>query len=914
MVKACGSTSCRVIVAALSLCLWANSAHGVEKIQQVTADGTQKRYERKAALAAQDLGLQSAAVKVSAQICKKSGKKTKCTPIAGGWTFALGRAMEAAVSKETFDWLVTQRLDKLLIDGTTVGLRTAGSQSDIRVRHVGGFRFGVGEHKAFQDAQARWLAGPIGKLMKQILAQGLQARYAEMSEREQGTFIATRARQQGVPAVFVQKLMNSAYAFFVYLNTPTGSGSIHIGTRKITRQGKVITVPSYSASVTLSTSVVASIHNFSAEKGQFVPYSELTGESGSGVSASRSFDRMPTPAQLLPIFAESLLMSIRATGINLNTQLKYDDNFAIFFTADGVDGSDVDADVGVLEDIRVDAPGVVQREVDGEKVNVGFMKARSVGQNCVARSNTKFALVSGETELGDQVREHPWTGLMLTGSAGMTSYELTSWNGAQATGGGGFVSVLAGLELDLGYAMNTRWLSEIWLELGGGLGFGGEGFSAHNDASPLLIKFDAGLRKRLYLGSSGIYVAPGLDFGLLAMSATDDDVSHSVSSFALTPGVQLGYNISPNLEITAAVGWGLALSQSGSRKVGDGDAQEVDVEASGGLQAGLRLSFHSPVVGPLARLYSKPSTICELNKKAIAGKGAGAEVVGRAPSASQAGTKPAQSATRRPSEAAPSRIVAADATPIVAGPSAAGRQAALRREEAKREEARREEARREEARREEARREEARREEARREEEKAAARARLAATVEAERQASIAAKPVAPTTAESSAPAAPRQTPQQIAEQKRIASLLAESDDIRDARQARRTPTADQTSSMTLRSESEGGGAWKWVLGSLLVGAGGTVAYLGRTAVQEANRGVISGKFAGDYDAYRAEYDGSKSLIWYGAGGTALGGVVLIWAIASSSGSDTAGLPVGWRPVALLDRGGSWLLGGKVSY
>lgn len=596
------------------------TAHAGDKQAAVGADDTQRTYTRKAAIAVSDLGLQKATITLPAELCKPAGKKTKCAAIPGGWTFPISPILEAKLSDEIFGWLVTQRLDKIQVQGSAITLRTAGTKQQLRVQHVGGFAFGVGEHQAFVAAADKWLNGRVAKLVGQILAEGVKARYAEMPDRERGTFIQSRAKRLGVPAVMVEKLMNSAYAFLAYFETPTGSGRLTVGTRKVVRNGKIVEVPSFTATVTLATKVRASIYNFAAKERRFLPYSELSGESGTGVSASRSFPTMPNAAQILPVFDESLLVSTRASGINLNTRLKYDDNFAIFFTADSVEGADVGADVGVLEDIRVDAPGVVYRDVDGEKVLVGFMKARDVSLNCADRQPTTFSLVSGESEMGDQVREHPWTGLMLTGSAGMTSYSLTSWDKKAATGGGGFVSVLAGLELDLGYAMNKRWLSEVWLDMSGGIGFGGDGFSSHNDAAPLLIRFDVGARKRLYLGSSSVYLAPGVDAGLLAMSATDGDDTQSVSSLSITPVAQLGYNISPNIELTAEFGWGLALSQSGSLKVGDNDAREVEVEATGGFQAGLRLSFHSPVVGPIARLYSKPSTVCEAVDSSIAGK------------------------------------------------------------------------------------------------------------------------------------------------------------------------------------------------------------------------------------------------------------------------------------------------------
>ena len=188
----------------------------------------------------------------------------------------------------------------------------------------------------------------------------------------------------------------------------------------------------------------------------------------------------------------------------------------------------------------------------------------------------------------------------------------------------------------------------------------------------------------------------------------------------------------------------------------------------------------------------------------------------------------------------------------------------------------------------------------------------MAAKIEAKRRL---ARP-ANKTASVAAPVTPAEAAEERAEEQRIARLLADADDIRDRREARAAPrTAPQANpDMTLRSESSSGGAWKWVLGSVLVGAGGTVAWLGGSSVKDANAGVAKGNYAGDYDAYRTEYDDSKTLIWYGTGGAAVGGAVLIWAMATYSSDDTAMSPARWLPVAWLGHGGSWILGGSVAY
>ena len=609
--------STAVVLGALALVEFGavNRALAVEDVKTVTADSTQRRYERKAALALKDLGMQASRIEMPVEYCRESGKKVVCAK-AGQWTFMIDGALETAASVEIFDWLITQRLDKIMIAGGEAELRTAGTQTRVEVPSIAGFQFGEGPYQAFRKASDMWVGQRVSGVVKKLLSAGLQARYHELPDQERATFIRSKAKELGLPAEFIGKLMNSAFAFFAYVDRVKGSVSIHEGKTKVVRNGKTIEVPSYSVTVTIGASVKVPIYNFDDKKESFVFYNEITGDSGFDVSSSKSFPTKPSRDQAVGLFKDSFLVAIRAVGISLNTELKHDDNFAIFFTADAVEGAEVNADVGVKEDIRIDAPALVTREVDGVRVNVGFVKARTVSINCSERGGSTFELVRGESEVGDLVREHPWTGLLVAGDFGITTYELTKWDSLSSKGGGQFKSVHLGVELDLGYSFNSTALSEFWFNLGGGFGFGADGFEALQDEEPVLFGFELGLNKRIYIASSGIYAAPGVQFGFMAMSATgktpmDEDLAHSVSSLSLTPDVKFGYNVSPDLELTAMLGWGIPLTAWGSAKVGDADSEEVDAEVAGGVRAVVGLSFHLPVVGPMARLYSKPSKVCD---------------------------------------------------------------------------------------------------------------------------------------------------------------------------------------------------------------------------------------------------------------------------------------------------------------
>jgi hypothetical protein len=130
-----------------------------------------------------------------------------------------------------------------------------------------------------------------------------------------------------------------------------------------------------------------------------------------------------------------------------------------------------------------------------------------------------------------------------------------------------------GFALDLGYAGNLRALSEWWFDIYFGLGFGGGAMksdkafysSYYETESPRYLTAGFGLYKRFYIGTLGLYAAPGADLLIHGISADLKDSSNyhiTVGTLTLRPGVQLGYNLSPNLEVTGYLGWAVPLSSS----------------------------------------------------------------------------------------------------------------------------------------------------------------------------------------------------------------------------------------------------------------------------------------------------------------------------------------------------------------
>jgi hypothetical protein len=266
----------------------------------------------------------------------------------------------------------------------------------------------------------------IRHLQTQWEQETLTPAISRFPERQE-TFITTKAKELGIPVEIAQKLMSSAYVFAVYyepesaksLDLP-GGAEVSITPKEVmTPQGKKIV---YSTSIDIPSRLTLIIYRFDPDQKKFVLYSQkpLTGKSGGGTGEDHTYESYPDQSSTAGLFAKSIVMSARAAGISVSTTLKEDDNFAIFATVDRVKGRKIMSEIGVLEDLRVDAPYIVRRKINNKFKGIGFVKARRVAVNCYkfitcpegnkqcleaksAESNkfSTFELVKGKAEFKD---------------------------------------------------------------------------------------------------------------------------------------------------------------------------------------------------------------------------------------------------------------------------------------------------------------------------------------------------------------------------------------------------------------------------------------------------------------------------------------------------------------------------------
>ncbi len=598
----------KYIITLLIITVFISNSWAVNQIGLLQSDITQKKYERKAVLGL-DLGFPTRRIKVPVYYCPP---KQKCRPV-DTWIYTIDQRFENKIAKELYSWLITQRFDKVVITPSKAYIITATKTIGIDTNTMSTFSFDVGTYNSFKRSLENYLNNKLSPIVSKLMSSALEQRYKELPEREQETFITQKAKELGIPVEIAKKLMNSAFVFGVYFQPVKPIAKF---SKKIIRTiygYKTI----YPTTIEIPIKIKLIIFKFDADKKRFVLYKELKGFSGWGITEKYEYDHFPASMDTGILFEKCVLASAKSTGVNLNTILKEDKNFAIFATVDEVSGTTVKSDIGVLEDLRIDAPYLVKEYINGQPKVVGFVKARKVFVNCEKRGYSKFQLIKGKAELKDQLQEYPWTGILSYIGGGVENYEVTSFDGYDLSSGGGtFTTFKLGFTLDLGYILNNHSFSEIWLDLNGGIGFGGKALKREKDNSdftdsPIYYSLGLGIYKRIYLSNLGFYISPGLELVGQRFSTSGNgyyyanDAKINVDSLSLIPGIHLGYNFSPDLELVGYVGWNFPIATEGSI-----DDVSIDAEVSGGLIAGLFLKYHIKIVGSFGKLYQRPSNIC----------------------------------------------------------------------------------------------------------------------------------------------------------------------------------------------------------------------------------------------------------------------------------------------------------------
>ena len=591
----------------------------VENTALLQADETQKTYERKAVMGFGDIGFMQDSVRVPMRYCEINEKgEGRCIP----WTFSvnypLGENEKLKAAKIFYQWTITNRFDKIILGRNTAYMSTKGGEIKL---DSGGripvFHAGTTNRESFRRNLEHYLNSDLKNVFGNLLDASVEQRYSELSEKEQETFMATKAKELGISAGFAKKLLNSSYIFAAHVAPIGGAGKVIRSRHKSVITG--LPYFSFDVEIELAVNVVFMIYHYNFETKRFEHYGDIVGYSGpiSG-STNTSLQIIPTPSQVMAVFNDTFRTAIKAASLNANYQLKQDDNFAIFMPVKSSDGKKIESGFGVMEDIRIDHPFEILETVDGKTQRKGFARAREVSQNCKdGAAPTIIKVTNGDAEEGDQLREYPWTGLYFYLGAGTNSVFTDGTYNGRSTKLGDMISAPGfhlGTMVDLGYVLNSSTFSEFYFNAFLDLSFGinKTGVQDMDESIDALawIGGGIGIAKRFYTGGAGFFFAPALDLAYYGTLNNNMDMQR----FSVTPQLQFGFSITPSFDLMIKGGWNVGFLTKVEFTNPNNDKKEDLLNDYSsfvhGLYATIDFNFHLPIVSAMARMYTPSSNVC----------------------------------------------------------------------------------------------------------------------------------------------------------------------------------------------------------------------------------------------------------------------------------------------------------------
>lgn len=580
----------------------------VEDAYLLKSDETQKSYERKAVMGFGDIGFMQDSVRIPMRYCEINEKgEGRCIP----WSFKINYPLDSReklkAAKIFYQWTITNRFDKIILGDNEAFMRTKGGEVRIGLGgRIPTFRSGTSDRESFRRHLEHYLNSDVRKVFGNLLDASAEQRYSELSEKEQETFMVTKAKELGLSAAFVKNLLNSSYVFAAHVAPIGGDGRVIRSKHKSAVNG--LHYYSFDVEIELSVNVVFMIYRYNYEKKRFEHYGDIVGHSGriSG-STDTALQIIPTPAQVMSVFNDVFRTAVKAASVNANFQLKQDDNFAIFMPVRSTDGKKIESEFGVMEDIRVDHPFEIFETVDGKTQRKGFARARDVSLNCKDGGQpTIIKVTNGDAEEGDQLREYPWTGLYFNLGFETDSVKIIG-NQSGDNAGNMFASpgLHLGVDVDFGYVMNRPALSEFYFRAFLNLNFGLN--SDSENVEPDLLGWfggGVGIAKRFYTGGAGFFIAPAID---ASYHGTLND-NWDFQRFVVTPQLHFGFSATPSFDFIIKGGWNVGFLTNAEY-----EKEDISARYSGfvhGLYASLDFNFHLPVVGAMARMYKPASNAC----------------------------------------------------------------------------------------------------------------------------------------------------------------------------------------------------------------------------------------------------------------------------------------------------------------
>lgn len=612
-----------VFIALLGLIpLAAETKVGLQK-----SDATLSMSERKAILGISVLGLESKSFHFPVFFKPLKGYSR---PI-GEWSVFISQQYADDILAKQYPMLISNRFDKMIFEEDHASIYTATKDITTDYEHIPRFTFKPGSYKIFKAEVLDYLNYELAPKAVKVLSAAADARYSEMSEQEEASFIKTKAKEVGMPVAILERLVSSSFVYAAYL--PEIKGSLNIAHVEKTNffTGKKYRVFESTFNAPLHTKLM--ICKFNGKQFEF--YKEVNSESNGDVmgslaksiSGSSTIERpfQPRLRDAQALFDEVFNKSFKDSLIAIGTRLKEDRAFAISAPVESIEGSKAIINIGVQEDIRVDHPLIAFREVDGSEEKVGLLKVRKSGKNCQLikpedRTKTEATVLSGSVEAYDLAVEHPWTGVF--GSFGFQQESGAILYYDADTGSGAANMFQLGFKADLGYVLNSETMSEWWMNLD--LGFGGVTYGKSMPygtagEAPSSTAFGAraafGFEKHLYMMGK-LYAMVGFDFAESYQSyAYTNSQNLALFTISVTPRIGFGYNPSINSEWLASAGYDVPFSTSATFGDSSSTTSVSGFSRNSGLVVRVSYSYHIDFAGPFVKMMAHPSKLCNQLKK-----------------------------------------------------------------------------------------------------------------------------------------------------------------------------------------------------------------------------------------------------------------------------------------------------------
>jgi len=502
--------------------LLGTSAASADKIAAMGADESVAKSERQAVLNFGRLWIQDQDVTLPVSYCPH---EKECRA-AGIWNVSLSEGWVQKHMSRNVPVLVTPRYDQIKVEGNAVTLITPSSETLVDGYAIQGPEpYVIPTYAKFKDRFLKSLDSLTPTLKK---AQGAfnDARAQNLSDKEEGTFMAQQAESAGIPLSVYEKLSNSTFAFGVWL--PKIMGEITVTQDKTTDIKTGCTKTTYNTSMTAPLLPRLIVAQFDGEKfriekevklgGSFMGVLSTLMAAGAGVET----DYQPMQSHAQMIFEQVFHTSLRDAFIQIANKLKDDKRFALSAPIAVNAKKQPEVSLGAKEGIRVGHPFQAARMIDGEMKKQGLFRIYDVANNCKQDAASVLENRGGSFEEFDLAVEEPYGGFALgvstTGGTmvGYTFEEETDEE-LRASAGIGF-----DLQGDLGYLLDISALADWYmhLRLGSLLPMG-----EWAEISDLFVipTFDLGFEKRLYFG--GTYLGIEADLSSQTWYNTFTDAS-----------------------------------------------------------------------------------------------------------------------------------------------------------------------------------------------------------------------------------------------------------------------------------------------------------------------------------------------------------------------------------------------------